>query len=308
MLLTSSTLASLRFFAAAARLLSFKQAASELHVTQGAVSQQIKHLERALGCELFYRLPRQIRLTGDGERFFKVVGPALQAIEEEARAIGAPVSSREIRVRAGPSFALRWLVPRLGDFYVRHPQIRLFVNAAYGNLDLARRDFDLAIELTQGKVAGMHCEPFMDEYLTPVCTPEYLASHPFLKKPDDLQRCVLLHDAEPWSGAAKDAEWRRWLWGVGAHDVDGKQSQFFSLANMSIEAALNGQGVAMGRAALVEDLLERKQLVAPFKRRIKSPVKYWLLCSKKLLENVEMRVAISWLRAQAATPLPSNSD
>ena len=303
MSLTSSTLASLRFFVAAARLLSFKQAAAELYVTQGAVSQQIKHLEQTLGCKLFDRLPRQIRLTADGEQFFNVVGPALDAIEREARALSSQASSRDIRVRVGPSFALRWLVPRLGDFYVRHPQIKLFVNAAYGNMDLTRRDFDLAIELTRGKVAGLHSEWLMDEYLVPVCTPEYLSQHAFLKKPTDLQRCVLLHDAEPWSGAAKDAEWRCWLRSVGAHEVDSEQGQFFSLANMSIEAALNGQGVAMGRASLVEDLLGRGVLVAPFRRRVKSPVKYWLACPKGHRDQPEMQVVIGWLREQATAGL-----
>lgn len=299
MFLTSSTLASLRYFAAAARLQSFKQAALELHVTQGAVSQQIKHLERALGCELFHRLPRQIRLTVAGERFFNVVRQALQAIEQEARAVGPGTSSRDIRVRAGPSFALRWLVPRLGDFYVRHPQVKLFVHAAYGDFDLARRDFDLAIELMRGKVAGLHSECLMHEYLMPVCTPEYLARHAFLKKPQELQRCVLLHDAEPWPGAEKNGEWRHWLRGVGASEVDSGQGQFFSLANMSIEAALNGQGVAMGRATLVGDLLEQGRLVAPFKRRVKSPVRYWLVCSKELRERADMQIVMGWLREQA---------
>src|SRR3954469_10195414 len=102
MFLTSSTLASLRFFEAAARLLSFKQAALELHVTQGAVSQQIKHLEDALGCKLFYRLPRQITLTEEGQRFAAVVGRTLQELEQEAKAITLARSSIDIRLRSGP--------------------------------------------------------------------------------------------------------------------------------------------------------------------------------------------------------------
>jgi DNA-binding transcriptional LysR family regulator len=300
MLLTSSTLASLRYFAAAARLLSFKQAAAQLHVTQGAVSQQIKHLEGALGCELFHRLPRQIRLTAAGERFFNVVRQALQAIEQEAEALVPSASGRDIRVRAGPSFALHWLVPRLGDFYVRYPQIKLFVQAAYGDFDPARRDFDLAIELTRGKVRGLHCEYFMHEYLIPVCTPDYLARHPFLLRPSELQRCVLLHDCEPWPGAAQNAEWRHWLRSVGAGQVDSGQGQFFSLANMSIEAALNHQGVAMGRATLVEALLQQGHLVAPFKRRVKSPVEYRLACSKEQRARADLQVVMNWLREQAA--------
>src|SRR5690349_10563923 len=121
MFLNSSTLASLRFFEAAARLLSFKQAALELHVTQGAVSQQIKQLEDALGCKLFYRLTRQIALTEEGQRFAVIVARALDDIERGARSITAARATIAIRMRAAPSFALRWLVPRLGDFYAQHP-------------------------------------------------------------------------------------------------------------------------------------------------------------------------------------------
>src|SRR5262245_14921534 len=124
MSLSSSTLASLRFFEAAARHLSFKRAAVELHVSQGAVSQQIKHLEEALGCKLFYRLPRQITLTEEGQRFAAVVERALEDIEQAAKAIATAQSVIEIRLRAGPSFALRWLVPRLGEFYASHPNIK----------------------------------------------------------------------------------------------------------------------------------------------------------------------------------------
>lgn len=300
MFLNSSTLASLRFFEAAARLLSFKQAALELHVTQGAVSQQIKHLEQALGCKLFYRLPRQIKLTEEGQRFAAVIGEALDRIEQEAKDIAAARAAVEIRVRVGPSFAMRWLVPRLGDFYAKHPDIKLFITAVYGFLDPSRREFDLAIEMVRGKIAALHAEVLMDEYLSPVCSPEYLARYDFLKKPKDLARCTLLHDAHAQVGSAEDAEWRYWLQSVGAGGVDSKQGQFFSLANMSIEAALMHQGVALGRNALVKELLAKGQLVMPFKQRVKSPLKYCLLYPKELANRPGMQAVIRWLHEQAA--------
>lgn len=299
MFLSSANLASLRFFEAAARLLSFKLTALELHVTQGAVSHHVKHLEQALGCKLFYRLPHQITLTEEGKRFAAVVTRALGDIEEEAKAISAS-RSIDIRLRAGPSFALRWLVPRLGDFYAEHPDIKLFINAAYGHFDTARREFDLAIELTKGRLPGLHCEVLMEEYLVPVCSPEYLATHSFLKKPEDLARCTLLHDAQPWPSASKDAEWRHWLQESGAVDVDSTQGQFFSLATMSIEAALKHQGVAMGRVLLIEDLLAAGHLVAPLEQRIKSPTQYCLVYPKELANQPPgMQLVIHWLHAQA---------
>jgi LysR family transcriptional regulator, glycine cleavage system transcriptional activator len=298
LLLRSSALASLRFFEAAARLLSFKQAAAELHVTQGAVSQQIKHLERILGCKLFFRLPRRIQLTEEGERFASVVTRSLDEIEQEARAIAAAQATAAIRLRAGPSFALRWLVPRMGDFYARHPAIKLFMAGAYGPFDPDRRGFDLAIEMMTGKLPGLHSQVLMEEYLSPVCSPEYLKKHP-LKTPQDLGRCTLLHDGHAGMGASEDAEWRHWLTAVAANGVDSTQGQFFSLANMAIEAALTHQGVAMGRAALVTELLRAGHLVTPFQQRIKSPLRYCLVYPDELAHRPGMQAVIQWLHEQA---------
>jgi LysR family transcriptional regulator, glycine cleavage system transcriptional activator len=300
MFLNSSTLASLRFFEATARCLSFKQAAAELHVTQGAVSQQIKHLEHALGCKLFYRLPRQIALTEEGQRLAAVVGRALGEIENEAQAIAAARSAVEIRVRVGPSFALRWLVPRLGGFYAKHPHVKLFIMGAYGYFDPAHREFDLAIEMIRERVPSLHSEFLMEEELFPVCSPQYLAKHAFLTKPKALARCTLLHDAHSTVGAGQDAEWRYWLREAGATEVDSTQGQFFSLAHMSIEAAIAHQGVAMGRGSLVKDLLAGGELVAPCKPRVKSPLQYWLLYPKELAQRSGMQALVRWLHEQVA--------
>ena len=299
MFLNSSRLGSLRFFVAAARASSFKQAALDLHVTQGAVSQQIKHLEDSLGVKLFYRLVRQITLTVEGRRFAIICERALEDVERGAQEITAAQTVIDIRVRAGPSFSLRWLVPRLGDFYARHTGIRLFVNAAYGVFDPARREFDLAIERSKVRSPMLHSEPFMDEYLVPVCTPEYLKRHDFLRRPADLGRCTLLHDGHPWVGASEDAEWRYWLDGVGTRGVDASKGQFFSLSNMSIEAALTHQGVAMGRSSLIKELLVTGQLVTPFKRQIKSPIRYFLVYHKTLAMRSGMQTVIRWLHEQA---------
>lgn len=298
MLFTSSTLAALRFFEAAARLGSFKRAALELHVTQGAVSQQIKHLEEALGCKLFLRLPRQIAPTEEGARFATAVTRALRLIEQEAAAISGARSNIEIRLRAGPSFALRWLVPRLGSFYARYPKIKLFITATYGYVDPSRREFDVAIELIKGRVPGLHCEELLEEHMTPVCSPSYLSEHSFLKTPRDLSRCTLLHDGQAWLGRDEDAEWRYWLRAVGATSVDSTKGRFFSLSNLSIEAALSDQGVAMGRTCLISDWLATGQLVAPFKT-IPSPTRYCLVYPKELAKRPGMQEVIRWLREEA---------
>ena len=296
--LTSQTLAALRFFAAAARHLSFKRAASELNITQSAVSQQIKHLEDALGCPLFERLGRSLALTAEGERLAAVVSRSLAEIETTAREIKDARTRATIRLRAGPSFSLRWLMPRIADFYQKHPGISLFVVAEYGALDATHRGFDLAVELTPGPVAGLCTDDLMEEWLLPVCSRRYLRQQK-IRSPEDLKRCTLLHDAHAFVDAEPEAEWKHWLDAVGAQAVDATQGQFFTLANMSLEAALRDQGVALGRASLVEELLERRELVAPFKTPVKSRARYCLVYRKERAAQRGMPEVMAWLREQA---------
>jgi LysR family glycine cleavage system transcriptional activator len=299
--LNSAALATLRFFEAAARLESFTRAATELSITQGAVSHHVKYLEDFLGCKLFFRLPKQIKLTDDGKRFAEVVARVLRELEEAADAVAAPRRSRiDVRLRAGPSFALRWLVPRLGRLHALHPNIKLHVIGEYGYFDRAQRDFDLAVEFVQAPVQGLHSEFLMDEYLAPICSPEYLAKNNFLKTPADLSGCTLLHDGDAWEEAAsEDAEWRYWLSEVGALNVDSNEGQFFTMANMAIEAALSHQGVAMGRLSLIEELLETQRLITPFPQRIKSPTNYRLLYPRELAGRPGVTQVANWLRQEA---------
>lgn len=298
MFLNSQTLASLRFFEAAARKLSFKKAAAELHVTDGAVSQQIKHLEEALGQKLFLRLPRRIALTEAGERFAATVRKAMAEIEDEARALRAGGARTEIRVRVNPSFALRWLMPRVGDFYAAHPGSKLFMIAEYGDIDLSERDFDITIEQAVQPLVGLHSEKLFDEYITPVCTPAYLKDHP-LRTSGGLEACTLLHDAHAWSGGADDAEWKVWLQEAGIPQIPAAQDRFFSLADMALQAALNDQGIAMGRTALVGDVLKTGVLVAPFALKVKSPASYWLAFPSAHSETPAIATVGNWLRAEA---------
>lgn len=299
MFLNSQTLASLRFFEAAARNLSFRKAAAELHVTDGAVSQQIKHLEEALGQKLFVRLPRRLELTSDGARFAFTVRKALTEIESEARAISMRRANTEIRIRVNPSFALRWLMPRIGDFYARHPGINLFLVAEYGTINLSERDFDIAIEQSTKPLVGLHAEKLFDEYITPVCTPAYLAEHA-LETPGKLGKCILLHDAHAWSGCANDAEWHVWLEEAGTLNIARDHDRFFSLADMSFQAALSNQGVAMGRRALIGNLLETGALVAPFLLKVRSPASYWLAIPKDRAGMSAIETVLGWLRLQVA--------
>lgn len=301
MRLNSAALASLRFFEAAARLSSFSRAAGELSVTQGAVSHQVRYLEESLGCKLFYRLPRQVKLTEEGAKFAEVVARALKELDHGAEAIVAPRRSTiSVRLRTGPSFALRWLVPRLGRLRALHPDIKLHVIGEYGYFDPVHRDFDLAVEFIQAPPPALETEILLEEYLMPVCSPEYLERHKFLSAPADLARVTLLHDGDAWENATEDAEWRHWLNEIGAPEIDSNQGQFFTLANMAIEAALSHQGIAMGRLSLVEDLLQSKRLVAPFEQRVKCPTHYCLVYPAELANRPGIKAVIDWLREEAS--------
>ena len=301
MRLNSNALASLRYFEAAARLLSFTRAATELSVTASAVSHQVKYLEELLGCKLFYRLPRAVKLTEEGQELAVAAERALWELDQKAaEVVAAKRSATDIRLRAGPSFVLRWLIPRLSSLRTRHPQITLRVIGAYGYVDPNRRDFDLAVEFRQDELPALHSEPLMDEYLLPVCTPEYLQQHDFLKAPADLAECTLLHDGDAWECASEDAEWRHWLQEVGECGVESNRGQFFTLSNMAIEAALAHLGVALGRASLVKDLLAAGRLIAPFREYVKSPCRYVLAYPPEIAERDCMRAVMEWLREEAA--------
>jgi LysR family glycine cleavage system transcriptional activator len=307
--LNSAALTALRFFDAAARHESFTRAAAELCITQGAVSQHIKCLEDRLGCKLFFRLPGQIKLTDDGKKFAEVVARVLRELEDAAEVLVAPRSSRiSVRLRAGPSFALRWLVPRLGLLHAKHPNIKLHVIGEFGYFDPVHRDFDLAVEFIQAPLQGLHTEFLMDEYLAPVCSPQYLAQNDSLRTPADLAACTLLHDGDAWEAASEDAEWRYWLNEAGAFKVDSNEGQFFTLANMAIEAALSHQGIAMGRLSLVDDLLANKRLVTPFPQRVKSPAIYRLVYPSELAGRPGVTEVANWLREEAGARTQTDAE
>ncbi len=300
--LNSAALSTLRFFESTARLGSITRAAEELSITQGAVSQHIKALESRLGCKLFFRLPGQIKLTEEGKKFAEVVTRVLKDLEEAADFLVAPRKSKiDVRLRAGPSFAQRWLIPRLGRLHARYPNITLHLIGDFGYFDPAQRDFDLAVEMTVSPPQYLQVECLMEESLTPVCSREYLEEHQFLMAPADLARCELLHDGQAWPSASEDAEWSHWLNAVGARGVDSSGGQYFTLANMAIEAALSHQGVAMGRLSLVQPLLDSKRLVDPFSQRIKSPAMYRLVYPAELAGRPGISEVTKWLREEAGS-------
>ena len=286
-------LSSLRAFEAVARQLSFSKAAEELHVTPGAVSQQIRALEELLGTKLFDRTRRSVSLSDAGARML----PDIQAgLEMLSRAVSSKTTSfgeRTLTISVAPSFASKWLLPRLSRFHEQHPDIDLRISATVGLADFQRERVDLAIRLGHGNYPGLHAEPLFSEALTPLCSPGLLKRKGALKKPDDLRKHRLIHDTSI-PGGEQDA-WERWLARAGAKNVSTQRGTRFSLAELALQAAIDGAGVVLGRIVLAEADLAAGRLVRPFKTVLPLDVSYFLVRSKVAAPRQELRCFRDWL-------------
>ncbi|MBD5801875.1 Glycine cleavage system transcriptional activator [Azoarcus sp. Aa7] len=299
MQLDSSVLGALRCFEAAGRLLSFTRAAESLNLTQSAVSQQIRHLEDRLGYLLFVRQPRRLKLTPKGEVLFETTTHALGDIQRTIRRLGLP--NAPLQVNCLPSFALQWLMPRLTEFHRQQPEVSVRLKAEFQTLDrhaMDAEDIDVAVRYDPVRYSQLQAEVLLDEYLIAVATPEYLAQHPGFCSGASLDGAVLLHDASPWTGAAEFVEWRTWLEAFHPEWIAHLEGPQFNLSSLAIGAALNHQGVAMGRTALVYDEIRSGRLVNVFGKHVRAPARYVLLSRRP----DDRRVAIfsTWLKAEFA--------
>ncbi|MCC8396901.1 LysR family transcriptional regulator [Paraburkholderia sp. MMS20-SJTR3] len=297
MQLDSSLLGALRCFETAARLLSFTKAAHALNLTQSAVSQQIRHLEARLGYPLFVREPRKLKLTANGAVLFDTTAKALAEINRTLRQLA--FERAPLQVNCLPSLALHWLMPRLTEFHRQQPDVSVRLQAEFQTLDRHAMDadqIDVAVRYDPGHYRHVQADVLMDEYLVAVATPEYLARHPRFAKGLAFDGAVLLHDASPWAGAAQFIEWRTWLEALRPDwlgHLDGPQ---FNLASLAVSAALNHQGVALGRSALIQDELESGRLIDVFGRHVRAPARYMLLSRRP--DDERVAVFSTWIKAE----------
>lgn len=301
--LNNSVMAWLRCFEATARVGSFTQAATELSVTQGAISQQVRALEDRLGVLLFRRLPRRLLLTAEGEQLREVATSTLDQLESTLSKIQDRHIAGPLALSCYSSFALLWLMPRIGAFYREHPQIDLRVAAEFHLLEMAtvlREGIDAAIRYDLGAYRDLESEHLLDEYLLPVASREFVKAHPQLRTPADLDPSMLLHDALAWPDASPDAEWRHWFGAVGVDGgaITATRGRRFNMAQLAVEAALNGQGVAIGRLALIIDHLREGRLLPLFGRAVPSPAAYRLVHVAQPRPRVDLLT--DWLMQEAA--------
>ncbi|NIZ03366.1 transcriptional regulator GcvA [Thalassospira lucentensis] len=296
-------LQSLRAFDAAARHLSFTRAAEELFVTQGAISQQVRQLEEYLGFRLFHRLPRQIHLTEEGARLSRATSAGFSKIADEIERLKAVEETGVVTVSVLQSFAVKWLVPRLGYFREAYPDIDVRIHADDRLVDLHTESIDLAVRFGSGKYPNLHCELLMHDESFPVCSPAYLDAHPELKTPSDIVGHQLLHDATLIMDHPHAADWEFWLKAVGEPDVDVSRGLRFNSGDMVIQAALIGQGLAMARTSLAALDLKAGNLVRPFPQSVASNGAYYLVYPEDHLKRPRVLAFVNWLKNEVAATL-----
>lgn len=285
----------LRSFEVSARALNFTHAAEELHLTQGAVSQQIRQLESHLGVALFKRLPRGLGLTEEGQSYLPVVQDAISRLAVGTNEIFGQHKRGPVKVRGSLSFLQYWLAPRLPDFSRQHPHIdiryisNLWVKAPDG-------EDDLEVRWGNGEWPGLHAQRLTWDVLVPVCSPALIARSA-IREPRDLRHHPLLHVLGYEEG------WGYWLKRVGADDVDYSRGLQFDTLVSTIRMAELGQGVALARSSVVEDLLRDGQLVAPFSQRIEASESFYLVREQGRPLPPDAALFSSWLVAHAHRPL-----
>lgn len=287
------SLNALKAFEAAARHGSFTKAAEELHVTQGAVSHQVKALELELGLKLFRRERQRLVIADAGRSYLEVVRDAFDRLSFGTENLLQRQSAGVLTVTVSPNFAAKWLVHRLGRFAEAHPGIDLRVSAAVHHVDFAREDIDLGIRHGDGQWPGLHVTRLCAEELFPVCSPKLVRGRRALRAPADLKRHTLLHVDDR-------RDWGRWLAEADVADADPARGLVFNQASMAIDAAVGGQGVALARTALAAWDILAGRLVRPFALALKVPYAYWIVCPKPTAELPKICAFRDWLLAEAA--------
>ncbi len=287
----------LAVFDAAARHLSFTKAAAERFLTQSAVSRQVAALEEELGVPLFRRRHRALELTDEGRRLAAAVTLAIGAVRDAVGAIRAPSRREVVSLTTTPGLASLWLIPRLHHFVAAQPGVDVRIDASYQPRSLSGEGFDLAIRYLP--LDGAPGVKLFGEAVQAMCAPSLLKpGRPPLKSPADLRHHTLLQlDAMPHKGMP--LEWQTWLRSVGAPEVEPAAMLSFTNYDAAVAAAVQGQGVVLGRRPLVDALLKRRALVVPFKSSKASAHGFTLIVDPAAARRPAVQALVAWLLAQA---------
>ncbi|WP_316015818.1 transcriptional regulator GcvA [Roseobacter sp. HKCCA0434] len=287
-------LTALRAFEAAARHMSFRDAADELAVTPAALSYQIKNLEAHLGAPLFRRLNRAVELTEAGRMLLPGAQDGFDRLRGAWRATQRLTEDSVLTITAGPGFTAKWLAPRMYRFAEANPDMELRVSASLRVMDFARDEVDVAIRFGLGRDRGLHSEHLLDEWVTPMMVPEMAAR---VATPADLAALPLIHE-DSLGFMDPRPDWAAWLRAAGVNEDAAAHGTRFSQADHAVDMALEGVGVVLGRASLCDRYLASGRLVAPFDLALSTQAHYRFICP----EGAEARPAVrrfrDWLMAE----------
>lgn len=281
----------LRAFEAAARHLSFTNAAAELNVTQTAISHQIRRLEEELGIRLFVRQNRALALTAEARDYLPGVRAAFNDLRLATDRLLRRDNEHVLTVSTLASFAAKWLLPRLSSFQEEHPGIDVRITTSTALVDFRNGDVDAAIRYGRGHWPGLRTDWLMSDELFPVCSPALLKGSRPLKSPQDLAQHTLLH-----SSGGYDDDWRLWLTAAGLPtDISEQPGLTFDLIFMTVQAAIDGIGVAMGRTTYVEGDIAKGRLVVPFKIALPVDAGFYLVSPEARSDSRKLAAFRQWL-------------
>ncbi|MCJ9428484.1 transcriptional regulator GcvA [Kordiimonas marina] len=288
----------LRAFDAAARHMSFKLAADDLSVTPAAISQQIRSLEEFLGVELFRRTNRSLVLTEAAQLSLMPLKEAFEKMEEAVDILTESKTSNVLKVSVSPSFASKWLVPRLASYYERRPDAIVKISATMHITDFKAEDVDIAIRYGLGKYDNLYVEEILRETIFPVCAPTLIDHETPATTPCSILKHTLIHDD---STAEDDSvpTWPMWLKAAGVEMPEGMPALHFNTHALAIEAAVAGRGVALARSAIAEEDLKAGRLVKPFGEAVPINFAHYIVCPQDKLKNERVQDFIDWLREEA---------
>ena len=279
---------SLKCFEAAGRLLSFTGAARELSVTQAAISHQIKVIEEFLGFPLFVRYPRRLALTEQGKVLLPEVIEAFDRVSQAIGTLDKEQYSNLLSVRLAPSFAAKWLSPRLKYFWLQYPEIDLCLFHAHDAVDFEREEIDIAVTYGKGDWPNVVADKLLSLDFFPVCSPTFMHNDKPLTNIDNLRYYSLLHDANYEC-------WQDWLKLAGVNGIATEKGTIIDDTNVLIQAAIDGQGIALGSSTFVEDHLESGKLIRPFETVLVNEFSYYVVCPPAHLKNPAVLAFKEWL-------------
>lgn len=285
----------IRAFEAAARHLSFTHAANELNLTQAAVSQQVKGLESQLGCLLFRRLPRGLELTDAGAAYLPAVHDSVERLTVATDDIFGQGRTSVLTIKVNMVFFIKWLAPRLKNFRKLHPDTNLRLTSNIWVNEVEREnslDSDLEIRYGKGHWQGMKSDRLTWDELFPVCSPEYVAKYPIDEDTFDVSQHLLLHVMGYEEG------WGHWLNKAGFKDMKASQGFHMDTLVSALELAILGEGIALGRTSLVQDLIDSGQLVVPFETKLATDEAFHLVYPNSHIKHRDVEAFRSWILSE----------